>query len=580
MKHKIRWRVFLGVICGVLAFQLSMVQLLHAEMPFTEEATDINTDIDSLNKSYTDLQLVIPDEPNDVSNKLLESKIGENIEQEIESSRTEFTKQYRLKNGNIATVISPRPIHYETVNGELQEISFEFAASQTMPKFNASFSKQMHRQNGLQTAVQKSKESFAAPFVPFGIDVSKKFIDGYMISKDSYSLAIKPIDSQEVSGKLNNKNQIVYMNAWHDTDVLLEVNDIGIEESIILKSSNAPNAFTFQLSESLSKDFTIGELAIQPTWLIDAVGERRSVKVSTQSTDAGHFLSMELNTEGLVYPVHVSSAVYTETIRIAGVHVFDQTLPYPIFERKLMNTATPDIGREFYFGGAEYMRFEYGLIKFDLGGFTDNSAVIQANLIDVDHWGVLDPPSMITQSWGNYVPSSLNGLTLEEIVERWMSGTPNEGLLFSSNSYPIGHDWSIAMLYIETNGDDRISPTNLSITQKAANSITLEWFMRNPNEIKEYLIYEGNQLIGVATGTTRYVVPNITIGRYSFSVKAKYKDGYESVSSNIVEYLHRNKYTYKYNQNNQLIEIINESGTVKELVYDKNGNLITIRNKN
>lgn len=512
------------------------------------------------------------------------SKIGGNIDHEVISYRTQYTKHYKLKNGKMATIFSQKPIHYEDVNGKLQNISFKLVESNEILKLNTLISKQMYQQSNLIIPLQKNKEFFNAPYVPFGVNLPKNFIDGYTISKDNHSLVIKPIGARDIIGKLNNQNQIVYADPWIDTDVLLEVNDVGIKETIILKSGNAPSTFTFQLSEQLSNDLTLGELTIQPAWLVDAQGKYRDVKQSTHTKNGIHYLELEVDTTDLMYPIYVDPTVYAENLQTARLHVYDQTDPTPIHNRKIYYTATPDIGSELYFGGIEYMRTEYGLIKFELGdifNIFNNSTVTHASLVNVDHWGLLNAPRMITQSWGDYLPTSLYGLTLEEIVQRWLTGEPNEGLLFSANGYPRTYDWSSAMLYVETDGVVRKPPTNLAITNKTANSITLQWSVDGPNndEIFDFIIYNGDNFFGYTTDYS-YTATDITFGQYSFSVKARYLDGNESVASNIVHYNYGKKRTYKYNQKNQLIEITYEGGYTQEFIYDANGNLLTIRDKN
>ena len=508
--------------------------------------------------------------------------MGTDFENEITSKRTEFGKQYKLKNGNTAVFISARPIHFEDQNGEWQEIDLSITSKAAVSKIDRKLPSRYMKQMSSKNSANSNNLPLTVPKIKIETGLSQKFNDGHSIANEEYTLALEPVGAQDVTGTIISPNKIQFLNPWLHTDVQLEVNELGIREIVTFKSNQAPKKISYRVKTLDREGYEENEAFIQPATLVDAEGHYREIVPSSRLENGSIYIDYNLDTESLIYPLRLYQSFNPPgPLNIANV-TRSGGGNSSIEKVRIKYTTEPPVGQDIFMdNGLTYYVDEIGLIKFDLSGIPSNAIVNRAELGNMDHWGVLYGGYMIKEGWGDYYPEIETNVSLETILERWIEGEPNEGLLFLGASYPIIHDWSNAVLYMQLLEGDSEVPLNLKITQKTSNSVTLKWQPPvDSNGLDSYFIYERNIKIGTTDGSTEFIVPNISIGQYSFTVKTKFNDGRESAASNTAYYNFGRKRTYFYNEKNQLIEIVHEGGYTQEFVYDANGNLLTIRDKN
>jgi len=114
-----------------------------------------------------------------------------------------------------------------------------------------------------------------------------------------------------------------------DTDVTLELIELGIKENIILKSERSPKEFTFLLkgvdgSDNLSS-FS-NQIKVIPSWYSDVNGNKRVAKQSLRHEGEEYFLDITVETDGLEYPITIDPTVTTSSNLVTGEYI-DFTVP-------------------------------------------------------------------------------------------------------------------------------------------------------------------------------------------------------------------------------------------------------------
>jgi hypothetical protein len=252
-------------------------------------------------------------------------------------------------------------------------------------------------------------------FIPVGVSPTKGFLDE------------------------NQKNKITYQDPWNDVDVTLEVLPNGIKETIILKSSESPTKFTFEVDGPLEDDLTAGNLKLQPAWLKDANGEKRDVSQTVRREGDKTFVDLTADVTGLAYPIAIDPTVTIQPDGTTGKDTFiDESNP------------TSNYNNDFYITVGSTAARNRGLIQFDISSIPSNAYATSAKLELTWYQGGTNtsPISVhiVNEAWTaptwNNQPSydttaidtkTASGVTSWEVssaVNQWLEGTkPNYGLL-------------------------------------------------------------------------------------------------------------------------------------------------------
>lgn len=249
---------------------------------------------------------------------------------EIPQKRDLFSKHYLNEDGTYTAEISAGVIHYKDENENYQDISVELFDEDDFDQVDfpvtkekkASFKARKEVMQGLKEKAKGGKVSredsdFHGLKVPFDATIPKKFKKGYSIGKGSSRLTFKPEGANAITGQKIAPNVIKYAGAWAKTDVVLELRESGIKETIILQDEAAPNIFSFELTGPLQDDFTAGDLRMEPAWLVDAAGERRDVQTKIRKQGAKTFVDLLADVYGLVFPVEIDPTVTLYNSNIA-----------------------------------------------------------------------------------------------------------------------------------------------------------------------------------------------------------------------------------------------------------------------
>lgn len=212
---------------------------------------------------------------------------------ELLNERSPVSKTWVNFDGSYTVEMYNDTIHYKDENGQYKEID------PTLSKGNNS-------------------EYFQTSGVPFDVKVPQVFTSGYSISEGDEKLTFIPVGASEASGlsNIDKLNEIIYLNVWQDTNVKLEVTANSLKETIVLKSEKAPSTFRFEI-ESGQSDVTLGNLKLAPAWLVDAAGEHRDVNQHLTIEGEKLFVTLQVDTTDLVYPIEVDPTVLVSNL--AGV---------------------------------------------------------------------------------------------------------------------------------------------------------------------------------------------------------------------------------------------------------------------
>ncbi|WP_127589133.1 glycoside hydrolase family 78 protein [Paenibacillus koleovorans] len=250
-----------------------------------------------------------------------------NIVSEVVSKRTDNSKHFLMNDGTYKAVISMDTLHYEDVEGVLQDIDTSLVDESEIEGINLikhKISKQASneiiskKQNrGKQPAFTEG--NYKALQVPFDVTIPKRFADGYSIRFGEDKLEFTPQNVNNTNGSRYSSSAIIYSDAWKDTDVILDITNDGLKETILLKTSEAPTQFSYKLNVPVSEDFVLGQLTLLSPWLIDSLGEVRDVFQKLRIEGEQIFLDLTVDTSGLTFPITVDPTVTTSASADAWV---------------------------------------------------------------------------------------------------------------------------------------------------------------------------------------------------------------------------------------------------------------------
>jgi hypothetical protein len=364
-------------------------------------------------------------------------KVGEML-----NKRTLNSKTWINFDGSYTTEIYNGPVHYEDENGNLHNINTDLYDEADLDTIDFPVAKEgadVFRM--MKNAVKNLKKKnildrdtldYQGLKVPFDCRIPKNFKRGYTIGRGQNKLRFIPVGVSPTKGFVddNQKNKITYQDPWNDTDVTLEVLPNGIKETIILKSSESPTKFTFEVDGPLEDDLTAGKLRLQPAWLQDANGEKRDVSQTVRREGDKTFIDLEANVTGLVYPIEIDPTV---TIQPDGAVGQDATVVSSSPTSNYATSTSIQVGLD-----DRYRTF----FKFDLSSIPSGVYVTSANL-ELNHVNYLTSMSNIdTQCF-------LVTGTWDESTITW-DNQPNHNtsvsssiLSFYTGSFPSKRIWDV-----------------------------------------------------------------------------------------------------------------------------------------
>lgn len=383
---------------------------------------------------------------------------------EMQNKRTPNTKTWMLFDGSYKTEIYQGPIHFDDGLNNLHNINtslFDEADADSYDGPTSRHGKNMlkHEKEKVNDRKKKGKMNrddfdYQVPTLPFSCQIPKNIKKGYSIGQNDEFVRFIPQNVSPSKGYVNRekKNEIQYQDAWNDTDIILEVTDRGIKETMILKTDRAPFSFSFEIDGVIEDDLTMGNMKLEPAWLIDAVGEKRDVSQTIRREGDKTYIDLVADVEGLVYPIEIDPTVIIQPDATAGKDT-------QISEENKANNW--GIGTVFNFGQDSGAYSYRSLLEFDLSAIPTNSSISNADLtltisggqtgsITVDLLKVTSSWTELGTTWNDQpsfdsailssVTSSVNSgvyvfTSLQKVFQDWINGIfPNYGFLIKGRN--------------------------------------------------------------------------------------------------------------------------------------------------
>ncbi|MEK3876476.1 DNRLRE domain-containing protein [Paenibacillus sp. FSL M7-0420] len=315
------------------AAALPMTKLLSKSNDLVRPSDDFSTVADKLNDLSSGVAPSVASDsalpPSVIENVHLKQPLPEKPSPSLEliDERTPNSKTYQLEDGTYETVISTEALHYQDRIGNWQDIELMLTdeadiakqseiplSNDALPELNLPLAKDSAARLNLAKQLAKlPKDAYRALQAPFDVRIGKQFTQGYEIGKGADRLSFIPVDANPskavVKQDVYGSSLIRYPSAWESTYVDLQLLTDGIKETIVLDSPSAPSTFSYEVTGEISKDLRLGDLQIEPAWLVDAAGTYREVSQTLRSTGGTTFLDLQPDLGGLEYPVTIDPTV-------------------------------------------------------------------------------------------------------------------------------------------------------------------------------------------------------------------------------------------------------------------------------
>jgi hypothetical protein len=326
---------------------------------------------------------------------------------EVPTKRDLFSKHYLNEDGSFTAEISISPIHYKDEDDFHHDISLELFDENDFDQVDFKVTKEKRASFKAKKEIAigaKKKSAQMEPGdlhglkVPFDATFPANFKKGYSIGKGSSRLTFKPEGAAAAKAEKVSSNKVRYPGAWTGSDVILELIEKGIKETIVLHDESAPNIFSFEVTGPLKDDFTAGDLQMKPAWLVDASGVHRDVQTNIRRQGARVFVDLVADVYGLSYPIEIDPTVTIQPDGAAGKDV-------PIFGYSpSLNSGT---NTNLYSGITSGYPVR-SLLQFDLSSMPEAPSVSSANL-------------MIYKSGGSN--QSINIVDVHNVTSAWSEST-------------------------------------------------------------------------------------------------------------------------------------------------------------
>ncbi|MNO81108.1 tRNA(Glu)-specific nuclease WapA precursor [compost metagenome] len=540
---------------------------------------------------------------------------------EVIDERTLWSKKYLLENGDYQEEISLVPIHYEDEQGKFQDIDTQLIENLNIPlevkpskdSINTYLKYSEMKKKGKKNTQQfEIEESYSAYNVPYDINISKNIKNGYSIGKENEKITFIPIGAKSSMGKVtaNSNNKIFFSDVWKNSDVELEVTNMGIKENIILKDRKAPKSFKFSIIKNRDN---ITKLDMLPSYLIDNNNTYRDIKTTIIEGENGvDILEISIDDTGLEYPITIDPtttilpmrAIYVDSDYPNTGFSFNSTMKVQAYSKmSYLQFDLPALLKNKEITSATLQLYAHSITKpnNDQRSPEVESTQIYRNLLEKVSWTYNQRPN---DSWyfsggsSDYATISSPGFynfdikfMLEkakalgnEHVLMMMTTTSSSLIEFTtpytsdinkfpklivtygipsprisnveanmSNSYEVEINWNVS----EVPGSSQ-TKFEVALLKKMKNSSYME--VDRANQVSTSMNYIWSFLPGG--------------GAYKFAIRTYNGEVWSEWGiSNAIILEKGDKYVY--DSLNRLINIIGENGTNTTYVYDVNGNLLS-----
>lgn len=137
----------------------------------------------------------------------------------------------------------------------------------------------------------------------------------FRIERGSMWLQLTPIAKANNPNAYKDGDDVVYADAWVNTDVRLGFASGFIKETLILKGSSAPDTFSWKIETNLTRN-KIGKLVrlngladIKEPYAYDALGDTVAVDVKLTKVAGSWYYSYIVNKSGVTYPLTIDPTI-------------------------------------------------------------------------------------------------------------------------------------------------------------------------------------------------------------------------------------------------------------------------------
>jgi hypothetical protein len=330
-------------------------------------------------------------------------KVGEML-----NKRTPNSKTWINFDGSYTVEIHQGDVHYQDEAGNLQNINTDLIDEGEIDTFDLPPAieggirfkeiKEKVKELKRKGLLKREDFNFQGLQVPFDCHLPRNFKRGYTVGKGQNKLKFKPIGASVSRGHVepNEKNKVIYQDAWNDSDVILEVQPNGVKETIILKTDRAPSSFSFEVDGPLDDDLTAGTMKLTPAWLIDAAGTKRDVSQTIRREGEQTFIYLVADVTGLVYPIEIDPTVTIQPDTPAGkdTSIYSDS-----------SNSNFDLNTALYISQSALRR---ALIQFDLSSIPTG---VQVTLAELELYSM------------SFSGGSGNSLAINEVTSSWVENT-------------------------------------------------------------------------------------------------------------------------------------------------------------
>ncbi|WP_133163942.1 hypothetical protein, partial [Desulfocucumis palustris] len=250
------------------------------------------------------------------------------VKGEIKSMRTLTSKTHLMSDGsykkehvvNVVEDIAGRsltvekPFFYEDSRGKFSPIETGLVEDTELAKFKNkvntlsrdSYGEVSWKIKAYGSVGDMEDACWNALKTPYYAAIPKKFNKGYVIKQDGVSAVFIPQGaSPKARGERSGQGSVVkYGDAWKDTDVLLDVQPDKLKEYIVVKSSESPDIFTYELKGRRDN------LIFESAHLVDATGQKRKVNQILRNEGGKTYLDIKPVYDGLKFPVVIDPTIH------------------------------------------------------------------------------------------------------------------------------------------------------------------------------------------------------------------------------------------------------------------------------
>jgi hypothetical protein len=472
---------------------------------------------------------------------------------EVKEKRTKYKKVFIDESNDLyIEKIYSNSIHYKDKKGFWEDIDNNISSS---AQKNDQYTNDVEKNN-------------------YKLHLNKRSDKGLKITYQDMFIKYTALNTNKKEAEIV-KNEVIYKNAWHSSDLQYISQNDGIKMNIILKDKNAPKKFEFEINSNnliISQDtngirfqdkrnnqnvFTIPKM-----WVTDSSNPNKlrydRVKEDLIEKNGKTIISITLDDKNLSYPLVIDPTTnldsYGKVTDYSPATLVSENLTTPILAQYITNITI----------AVSYADPRSGPQDTSVNVYANKNAIPNAYFC---YSSCIDPTqnaSLGAVKISNY--SSYHSISNSQLVAALGTNTVVNGLTLSDGI--MGH-YSITVVY--TKVDRPLLPTNVKVERINDYQLKISWDISELNRNYKILDAASNTLI--TTTNNNYVVINKTTqDRYSL-IAVNPSNNTESDKLSIV-YDPLNTITFYY-INNRLDKVtdLKKNESIK-YEYAPNGNLL------